>query len=221
MRDKDQNGAWAPPAWLGESSGSPDAPSVEEPFILPVQEVPRDLWSRHDPQPEPAVRKPPKQPRRLSVALPFVILFGLLSAFFSWVSAEPLWLAVGHGQTGTATVTRCVGDGVTRRCLGDFATEDYSVVRITLLGLTDADTTVGKTVTAQMVSERSQRAYAGGGGFMLRWLPGLTLVMLCGLAIVMVTGIWRLGDRRERWAAVGVSMAAPLLVTVGFLAAAF
>lgn len=213
----DKSGGWAAPSWLGESTGSP---SQDEPFLLPAQDVPRDLWFRMASKPEPVAQKPPKQPRRLGVALPFIIVFALLSAFFSWVSAEPLWLALGHGETGTATVTRCVGDGVTRRCQGDFTTDDFSVVRITLLGLTEADTKTGRTVTAQMVSERSHRAYAGGG-FVLRWLPGLVLVVLCGLAIVMITGVRRLGDRRERWTAVAASVAAPLLVTVGFLAAAF
>ncbi|WP_117210815.1 hypothetical protein [Allorhizocola rhizosphaerae] len=210
-----ENNPWSPPAWLGEPS---NAPQSEEPFTLPAQEVPRDLWFPARPQERPAP-KPARRPRSLAFALPFIILFGLLSAFFSWVSAEPLWLAVGHGTSGTATVTRCVGEGMTRRCLGDFTAREFAVTGISVLGLVDA--TPGTTARAHMVSERSQRAYAGGGGFVLRWLPGLTLVMLCGLAIAMVTGVRWLTDRRERWAAFGVSMAGPFLVTVGFLAASF
>ncbi len=206
--------SWSPPAWLGEPSSTPRR---EEPFTLPTQEIPRDLWF----PPPPPEREPPKRikpPRSLGFALPFVILFGLLSAFFSWVSAEPLWLAVGHGTHGTATVTRCTGDGMTRRCVGDFATPDFTVTRVSLLGLANA--TPGMPVEAQMVNERSHRAYAGGG-FALRWLPGLALVALCGLAIAWATGSRRLADRRERWAAFGLGMAGPFLVTVGFLAAAY
>lgn len=195
------------PTWLGEPTG------VEVPFTLPVQEVPRELWLPPRPA-RLAAPKPFKHPRPLGFAMPMVILIGLLSAFFSWVSAEPLWIALGHHQTGTATVTKCVGDGITRRCKGNLQS-----VQVSLLGLGDK-AAPGQTVKVQTVSERSQRAYAGGG-FVLRWLPGLVLVLLCGLAIALVTGVTRLPSKRERWAAFGVSLAAPVLVTIGFLAAAF
>lgn len=215
---------WAPPDWMGPASAPTDTPApADERFTLPAQEVPRDLFLGHrqtGPQTRTPTTKVPKRPRSLAFALPFVIMFGLLSAFFSWVSAEPLWLAVGHGTSGTATVTKCTGEGVTRRCIGEFTTPHFSVARVSLLGLPETAASPGKTVRAEMVSERSQRAYAGGG-FMLRWLPGLILVLLFGLLIALVTGVRRLVDPRERWAALGVSVAAPLLVTIGFLAAAF
>lgn len=204
------------PTWLGEPSA---APETEQPFTLPAQEVPRELW-----QPRRAARVTVptrrKDPRPLGLALPLVTLLALLSAFFGWVTAEPLWLAVGHGESGTATVTRCVGDGMTRRCQADFHSRGFAVTRISLLGVTDAAAEPGRTVTAEMVNARSQRAYAGGA-FIFRWLPGLLLVLLCGLAIALATGVSRLPGRRERWAALWISLAAPLLVTIGFLAAAF
>lgn len=216
MRDNNQ---WSPPAWAGELSSGP-AP-LEEPFSLPAQELPRDLWSttapRHAAKPR---RKRVREPRKLAFALPLIIFFGFLGAFFSWVSAEPLWLAVGHSINGTATVTRCVGDGMTRRCLGDFSAKEVAVTQISLLGLTDALAVPGKTVAAEMVNSRSHRAYAGGS-FVLRWLPGLTLVLLCGLGIAVAAGVRRFADRGERRAAFAISLAAPMLVTVGFLAAAF
>ncbi|HCT75009.1 MAG TPA: hypothetical protein DGG94_08870 [Micromonosporaceae bacterium] len=206
---------WSTPAWLGETTDAsiaePIVGPVEEKFSLPAQEVPRDLWL---PKTEPRKAAPPtrKRPPKLSYTLSFVILFALLSAFFSWVSAEPLWLAIGHGQTGTATVTRCVGSGLTQRCIGELGG-----TRVTLLGVTDA--TTGTKIEVQRVNEQSHRAYAGG--LFLRWLVGLIMVMACGLGIALVTGVRQMVDRRERFAAFGTSIAAPLLVTIGFLAATF
>ncbi|HEX6686519.1 MAG TPA: hypothetical protein VF062_27355 [Candidatus Limnocylindrales bacterium] len=220
MREKDP---WAPPAWAGEPSTTQAPPDLSstEPFSLPAQEVPRDAWFERPPR--PTTQKPPRryrQPRSLAIALPLIILLGFISAFFSWVSAEPLWLAVGHGSHGTATVTRCIGDGMTRRCVGDFTGPDFAVTRISLLGVTEASTAPGQQIAAEMVNARSHRAYAGGS-FVLRWLPGLALVLLCGLGIALAAGVRRFADRRERRAALAVSLAAPVLVTIGFLAAAF
>jgi hypothetical protein len=149
-----------------------------------------------------------------------IIVLAMVSAFFGWVSAEPLWLALGHGSRGTATVTKCVGDGITRRCLGDFATKDFAVARVSLLGVTDRSAAPGEKLAAEMVSPRSHRAYAGGP-FLMRWLPGLAVALLCGLGIALVAGVRRFASRRERWAAFGISLAGPALVTIGFLAAAF
>ena len=216
-----ENNQWSPPAWAGKPSAG-QAPLEEQPFTLPAQEIPRELWSttgtpRHAAKPR---RKRVREPRKLAFALPLIIFFGFLSAFFSWVSAEPVWLAVGHSIDGTATVTRCVGDGMTRRCLGDFSTKDFVVTQISLLGLTDSLAVPGQTVAAEMVNLRSHRAYAGGS-FLLRWLPGVALVLLCGLGIALAAGVRRFADRGERRAAFAISLAAPMLVAVGFLAAAY
>lgn len=187
------------PSWLGSPSGVPQA---EEPFTLPVQEVPRDIWFPPPPVRKPQVkRRPPVKP---AVVLPSVILFALLSAFFSWVSAEPLWLAAGHGDTATATVTKCTGDGLTRRCLGEI-----DGARVVLHGVSAG---AGTRVSVQRVGPHSHDAYAGA--LFLRWFLGLVMVLLCGLGIGAVT---RSRDRAS-W---GTCLAAPLLVTVGFLAATF
>jgi hypothetical protein len=187
------------PSWLGQPSLQPKA---EEPFTLPVQEVPRDLWL---PKPPAQVaKKRPRRPVRTTVVLPSVILFALLSAFFSWVTAEPLWLAVGHGNTVTATVTKCVGAGLARRCLGEVDDQ-----RVTLHGVSAG---TGARVQVQRVGSRSHQAYAGG--LFLRWFAGLAMVLACGAGIALVTR----SRERSTW---GTSLAAPLLVTIGFLAATF
>lgn len=214
-----ENNQWSPPAWAGEPSAGQAPP--EEHFTLPAQEIPRELWSTAEPHhAEKPRRKRVREPRKLHFALPVIIFLGFLSAFFSWVSAEPLWLAAGHSIEGTATVTRCVGDGMTRRCLGDFSTHDYTIAQISLLGLTDTLAVPGQQVAAEMVNARSHRAYAGGT-FLLRWLLGLALVLLCGLGIALAAGVGRFADRQERRAAFTISLAAPMLVTLGFLAAAY
>lgn len=143
-----------------------------------------------------------------------LILLGLFSSFFSWVSAEPLWLSLGHSRTGTAIVAHCSGEGWTHRCKGDLET-----VRVNLLGIGHT-TTPGDRVDVRLVNERSQHAYASSE-LLLHWLPGLVLVLLCGLGIALVTAFWRLPDKRQRWSAFGVSLGAPFLVMIGFLAATF
>ncbi|WP_020525905.1 hypothetical protein [Catelliglobosispora koreensis] len=211
-----ENNPWAPPAWMGEASSTPvseAAPeTVTEPFTLPAQEVPRELWTIREPKPPVATVRKIKRPLRMSIALPLVIVLGLFSAFFSWVTAEPLWLAVGHGSTSTAVVTKCVGNGLTQRCQGE-----VDGLRVTLLGLESPH--VGERVEVQRVNDTSHRAYSGG--VFMRWFTGLLMVLLCGCGIALALGVQRQPASRERWAAAGTAFAGPLLVTVGFLAATF
>jgi hypothetical protein len=205
---------WPTPAWLGEPS--PDAvvePEVER-FSLPAQEVPRDLWFPERPAPAPPPRAKRKAPVSLLVALPAVVLFALLSAFFSWVVAEPLWLAVGHSSSGTATVSKCIGSGISQRCIGEL-----NGTRVTLLGVTENLSATGSKIEVRRVGEHSTRAYAGG--LFLRWFAGLIMVLACGGGIALVTGTHRMSHRRDRLAALTTSLAAPFLVTIGFLAAVF
>jgi hypothetical protein len=198
------------------------APELDErPFWMPVQEMPRG--SRR-----PPVRgrpgRPPKPPRRPATGLIALLVLALTATFFAWVSAEPLWLAVGHGDKGTATVTECTGDGVSQRCLGEFtaASGMFTAERVRLLGVGDRDG-VGTTVAAKMVGADSGRAYvdAANGLLHLRWGLGMGLVVLCGLGIVWATGALRLEDRRSRRRAALAGLAAPLLVAIAFLAATF
>ncbi|GAA1361803.1 hypothetical protein GCM10009661_07640 [Catellatospora chokoriensis] len=203
-----------------------------EAFTMPVQEVPRESWidprlhggrRRQEAAPARKRAKRPRPPRRAGVAMPLLILFGLVAAFFSWVSAEPLWLAVGHGKTGTLTVTSCAGSGLLQRCVGEFATpaRDFTADSVSVLG--PPGQAEGLSAPARMVGAGSHRAYVtnGTGGLHLRWMVGLSIVLFCSICIVFATGALRLPGRHERLAAVGLSFAGPLLITIGFLAATF
>ncbi len=230
--------ALAPPAGHRPVAGAPPAQALgnsahTEAFTMPVQEVPRESWidprlhgarrARPEAVAPPKRPRPPRAPRRAGVAMPFLIFFALVSAFFSWVSAEPLWLALGHGETGTLTVTSCAGSGLLERCVGEFATpaRDFTVDAVNVLG--PPGQAEGLSAPARMVGANSHRAYVtnGTGGLHLRWIVGLSIVLLCSIAIVFATGALRLPERRERLAAVGLAFAGPLLVTIGFLAATF
>ncbi len=172
---------------------------------------------------EPA--RPKAEPARRAASvfgLTSLVLFTLLAAFFAWVSAGPLWLAVGHGEHGSAAVTECVGAGVSRRCVGDFTAADGTVTeRVALYGVPTgaADT----SLPARMAGSHGDTAYVGEAlrGLHLRWAVGVGLCLLCGAGIALTSGAVRFTDRRARRAAVAVSLAAPLLLLVGFLAAAY
>jgi hypothetical protein len=172
----------------------------------------------------PARERPPAEPRRTGPALTALVALALVAAFFAWVSAEPFWLAVGHGERGTATITRCVGDGVAQRCTGRFVAADGGVVaRVVLLGVGEQHRAAGAAVPARMVDRASGQAYVGDDGLALhlRWTLGLLLVLLCGAGIAWATGATRLADRRaRRWAMAG-SAAGPVLLVLGFLVAAW
>ncbi|MDI1460011.1 hypothetical protein QEZ54_03435 [Catellatospora sp. KI3] len=208
----------------------PEALAPTEAFTMPMQEVPRDGWldpRLHGARPgwtEPPPRREvraPKPPRRLGVALPLLILLALLGGFFSWVSAEPMWLSLGHGRTGTLTITACSGQGMRESCVGEFSSAAFTAADVDVYG--PPGQAEGLSAPARMVGPHSTRAYVanGTGGLYLRWVVGLVAVLLCSVGIVFATGALRLPERRERLAAVGLSFAGPLLVTIGFLAAAF
>ncbi|SNY05703.1 hypothetical protein [Paractinoplanes atraurantiacus] len=182
-------------------------------------------------QPE-APRRSAGKPRhsRRSAGLPLsaqvsLVALGLVAAFFAWVSAEPFWLAVGHGDLGNATTTVCTGTGVTQRCAGQFTADDgsYTIARVTLLGVEGTGRQPGAVTPAKMVSPDSQQAYLGGTGALLqlRWLLGFALVLLCGYAIAGVTRARQLPSARARRGAILLSLAGPLALLAGFLAAAY
>ena len=178
--------------------------------------------SRAGERPGPAAR--PRTPHRTGRSLLGLIVLALVAAFFSWVSAEPFWLAVGHGRPGLATVARCTGSGVTQRCAGSFtASGDGSAKRVTLLGISAAARDPGTVVPARMVSPSSRQAYVGAAGTLLhlRWVLGFALVLLCGLGIAGLTGTRQLETARARRGALLVSVAGPLLLLGGFLLAAY
>jgi hypothetical protein len=161
------------------------------------------------------------QPRRPVPGLVALILLSLLATFFAWVSAEPLWLAVGHGSQGTATVVHCTGHGLDRRCRATFSADGaaFTAPHVDLVGVPVERLADGARVAARMVSPSSRLAYAGSQrGLALRWALGLGLMLLCGIAIALATGAHRLPLRRARWYATLASLAGPVLIMLAMLA---
>jgi hypothetical protein len=168
----------------------------------------------------PAANRRPSLPRRSSLprrpwlGLPFLVLLGLAGAFLAWVSAEPFWLSVGHGETGTATVVASAGG-----CRATFVGTTFSKSTVELFGASGC--AVGASMPARMVSSSAGRAYAASRpGLILRWATGYALVVLCGLLIARVIGA-RSHRGWLRAAAVAASLAAPLTVAAALLAAAY
>lgn len=203
------------PFWRGTSTDDTiEVPPGEEP--PPALTRPRHRGTGR------AARKRTGRPVSAQVSL---VALGLVAAFFAWVSAEPFWLAVGHGDHGYATTTQCTGDGVTQRCAGRFADADgrYTITQVRLLGVEGQARQPGAVTPARMVSPDSLQAYVGGTGALLqlRWMLGFALVLLCGYAIAGVTKARRLDTAKARRAAVLLSLAGPLALLAGFLAAAY
>jgi hypothetical protein len=169
--------------------------------------------------------KKPRKPRGPVAGLVGLVAMALVASFFSWVSAEPFWLAVGHGDRGVATVGQCTGSGVTQRCRGSFAAADgsFAVERVTLLGVDAASRNTGALAPARMVTPDSRQAYVGRTGWMLhlRWTLGFVLVLLCGYGLAGMTGARQLETAKARRNAVLISLAGPVLLLIGFLAAAY
>jgi hypothetical protein len=198
--------------WHGETATLPVVPAEPAPDP-PLAPEAFPLWST-DPAPAPARYRKPRHP---AAGLTALLVLALLAGFFAWTSAEPLWLALGHAERGTATVTKCTGTGVLRRCVASFAGPATSVETASFVG---ADTAVGASVPARMVPGGGRIAYAGTDRSLVqRSALGLGLLVLCGLVIVWATGARRLSDRRARVGAFAACAFAPLLLFAGTLAA--
>ncbi|MEU8024769.1 MULTISPECIES: hypothetical protein [Micromonospora] len=153
-----------------------------------------------------------------------LLALSLLAAFFAWVSVGPFWLALGHATTGTVVIGECTGAGLTQRCRGVFTAEGERFIAfgVRVSGVPAERTATGSTLTARMTGPSGDTAYADtGAGRHLRWLLGLLLVLACGAGIARYTGAARLADRRARRWAVTVAVAGPLVISAGFLAAAW
>ncbi|MFG2053721.1 hypothetical protein ACGFI9_06770 [Micromonospora sp. NPDC048930] len=209
------------PAGDGEVSWAP----IEEVHWdgTPLREEPR----RADRPPAPASRRARTRrghPPDPLAGLAALVSLSLLAAFFAWVSAGPLWLAAGHSTDGTAVITDCSGGGLTQRCRGIFrADADRFVAHgVRVSGVPAERTATGTALPARMTGPDGGTAYADTGiGRHLRWLLGLLLVAACATGIARWTGATRLPDPRHRRLAVGAALAGPLLITAGFLAAAW
>ena len=210
------------PFWLS------DEERAEAGNAWPASEVRQRLAEQPGPadgrRGQPPLKKP-RKPRGPVAGLLGLVAMALVASFFSWVSAEPFWLAAGHGDPGVATVGQCTGSGVTQRCHGSFAAADgsFAVERVTLLGVDAAARNTGALAPARMVTPDSRQAYVGRTGWMLhlRWTLGFILVVLCGYGIAGMTGARQLETAKARRNAVLISLAGPVLLLAGFLAAAY
>lgn len=194
--------------------GFPDEDSGRPAAGLRVQ-----IGHRSDTPAPTSNRKPPREPRKPFFGLAGLLIFTLLAAFLSWFAAAPLWLSVGHGTDGVATVVSCPVDGMSRRC-ADFVAADHSFTGyVALLGPNSMHAGPGAQMPAQMVNENASTAYAGDtASLYLRWVPSVLLTLLCGLGIAWSTGATRLPRRQMRWVLGLGSLVAPLLLLVGMLA---
>lgn len=217
-----------PPANVALPVG--DATVDSRPIVVPAQRQPEKAM--RPPRARPArPARPPRNPMRPWLAMPALVVLSLLTAFFAWVSAEPFWLAVGHGAGGVATILPAQPAATSsdpagwraHSCRASFIAEGgaFTVSRVVLAGVTGPSCRAGTRLAARMVSADGERAYpVGRADLNLRSLVGLLLILLCGLAIMAVTGALRFAGWR-RVATAGLSLAAPLLVTLGILIATF
>jgi hypothetical protein len=174
------------------------------------------------PMPTPPRRKRIKDPRSPAVGLVALVLFAFIATFFAWFSAGPLWLTLGHGRQGVATVANCPVAGINKRCAEFTATDASFSATVTLLGPASQHARSGSRLPARMVSDTASTAYAGDAmSLYLRWGPGLAIVLLCGLGIAWSTGSFRLPNRRARVVTVLGSVLAPIGLIIGMLAAAY
>ncbi len=206
----------------GEQPPVAAAPETIRPWPIPQPHAGRGVLT----SPAPRQRRPraTKPSRRPGTGLLVIVAIALISAFFAWVSAEPIWIVAGHSTTGTATVVKCTGSGVQRRCQASFVDEAGQVVsaRVPLVGADADQERVGAKVPARMVSERGRTAYAGDGrGLQAGWVAGIVIIVLCGIVLAWAGGATRLPTRRTRVAGVLTSLAAPLVLLLGMLAAAW
>jgi hypothetical protein len=145
------------------------------------------------------------------------VVLAFAAAFFAWVSAEPFWLAVGHGRAGMATVLGPSADGCRATFVADQGSQPMSTVE--LAG--SRNCTAGTVLPARMVSTHASRAYATDlTGLNLRWGVGFGLILLCALTIVWVTGATRFTGWR-RATSVGLCLTGPVGLTLAMLAATF
>ncbi|MFF0367044.1 hypothetical protein [Micromonospora sp. NPDC005087] len=203
-------------------------------YWAPIEQVHWDGTPvRDDPAPErdrgsgaarrraPTRTTPPPEPLP---GLAVLVLLSLVAAFFAWVSAGPFWLAVGHARVGTVVIDDCTGGGLTQRCRGIFTADDgrFLAHGVRVGGVPAGRDVPGTALPARMAGPDGGTAYVDTGvARHLRWLPGLLVVLGCAAGIARWTGATRLPGRRNRRWAVAVAVAGPVLITLGFLAAAW
>lgn len=173
-------------------------------------------------------RDRPPNGRRLTrephVGLVAIVLLSLVSAFFAWVCAEPIWLTIGHSTSGTATVRSCDGTGVQRRCVASFVdtTGRGTVASVPLIGAAPRAAKAGEELRARMVSTAGRAAYADdASGVRAVVLAGLAMLALSGAFLAWAGGATRLPTRGGRIGAVALSVGAPLALLFAMLGIAW
>jgi hypothetical protein len=160
-----------------------------------------------------------RRTRRPVAGLVALVLFGMVAAFFGWVSADPFWLATGQGSTGTVTVSRCDAGA----CEGQFAATGFTADGVALSGIAPEDRHTGATAPGRMLASDRTWAYSGPAWALhLRWALGLAIVLVSGLLLGALTGARFLRPLGLR-AVVGVrllAVAGPLALFAGMLGAA-
>jgi hypothetical protein len=209
----------APPV-PAEAQPEPDEPDEADFGFLdlatapaaPVPSIPTRLIPRPTLTTLPPVQRQPKPPRSPWLAMPGLVVLMLLAAFLGWVSAEPFWLSLGHGQAGTVTV---LSSGSV--CQGSFTTTDFTVSTVDISGLAGGGCRVGAVHPARMVSAAGTQAYvASDRGLLLRWGIGFALVLACGFALAWVLGAFRFTGGR-RLVVILASLAAPYAVVLALV----
>ncbi|MEU4640089.1 hypothetical protein [Micromonospora sp. NPDC023814] len=189
----------------------------------PIREKPPHERQRSSRDRDRRARRAPRPPDPLP-GLAALLALSLVATFFAWVSAGPFWLAVGHATPGTAVIVDCTGGGLAQRCRGNFtpADEPWIAHGVRVSGVAAERTATGATLPARMTGPDGGTAYADAGAAgHLRWLLGLLVVLGCCAGIARWTGAIRLADpRTRRWAVTG-AVAGPLVITLGFLVAAW
>ncbi|WP_245828226.1 hypothetical protein [Micromonospora avicenniae] len=210
----DDQTVWAPIEevhWDGTPIREEPAPERNRPARDGAGQRRRARRASHPPDPLPG--------------LAALLALSLVAAFFAWVSAGPLWVALGHATHGTSLITDCSGSGLTQRCRGIFTADDRRFIAhgVRVSDVPADQAVAGRTLPARMTGPEGGTAYAdtGGAAHHLRWVLGLLAVAGCGAGIARWTGATRLkGQRARRWG-IGLAFAGPALITAGFLVTAW
>jgi hypothetical protein len=211
--------SWTATGWDRDPDRDPDRDASAGLSALGLVTV----TGRRPMRPPAAPARAPQPRQGVAAGLAALVVLALLSAFFAWVTAEPLWLALDHSTAGTVTVTRCVDHGLNRRCVGTFTSADGRFARtaVPIMGDAPAAGTGERAGTpARMTSARGNRAYVDVDASS-RAATGVALIMLCALAIVRATGVRRLPSRRARRLARLVALTGPVSLLAAMLALTF